>query len=94
MLQLLTGLLPVAEKVLDRVIPDPKAKQKALQKQLEEQAAQQAQIQAQAPEYDFDANLVRDIYAIFNRIYDGFDLGKPKVKKPLPTTFSLEMING
>ena len=31
MLNLLTGLLPVAEKVLDRVIPDPKAKQKALQ---------------------------------------------------------------
>ena len=30
MLQLLTGLLPVAEKVIDRVIPDPKAKQEAL----------------------------------------------------------------
>ena len=31
MLNLLTGLLPVAEKVIDRVIPDPKAKQKALE---------------------------------------------------------------
>jgi len=31
LLNLLTGLLPVAEKVIDRVIPDPKAKQKALE---------------------------------------------------------------
>ena len=30
MLQLLTGLLPVAEKVLDRVIPDPTARAKAM----------------------------------------------------------------
>mgnify|MGYP003132037561 FL=1 len=45
-------------------------------------------------EYEFDANLVRDIYAIFKRTYKGFDLGKPKVKEPLPKTFSLEMING
>jgi len=45
-------------------------------------------------EYEFDANLVRDIYAIFKRTYDGFELGKPKVRKPLPKTFSLEMING
>jgi len=42
-------------------------------------------------EYEFDANLVRDIYAIFKRTYDGFELGKPKVRKPLPKTFSLEM---
>jgi len=40
-------------------------------------------------EYEFDANLVRDIYAIFKRTYDGFELGKPKVRKPLPKTFSL-----
>ena len=45
-------------------------------------------------EYEFDANLVRDIYAIFKRTYDGFELGKPKVRKPIPKTFSLEMING
>jgi hypothetical protein len=31
LLNLLTGLLPVAKKVIDRVIPDPKAKQKALE---------------------------------------------------------------
>ena len=45
-------------------------------------------------EYEFDANLVRDIYAIFKRVYKGFELGKPKVKDPIPKTFSLEMING
>jgi hypothetical protein len=45
-------------------------------------------------EYEYDANLVRDIYAIFKRTYDGFDLGKPKVRKLIPKTFSLEMLNG
>ncbi len=44
-------------------------------------------------EYQFDANLVRDIYAVFKRVYKGFVLGKPKIKEPIPKTFSLE-ING
>ena len=30
MLNLITGLLPVAEKVLDKVLPDPEAKAKAV----------------------------------------------------------------
>ena len=45
-------------------------------------------------EYEFDATLVRDAYAMFKRIYKGFELGKPKIKEPIPKTFSLEMING
>ena len=48
MLQLLTGLLPVAEKVIDRVIPDPKAKQEALKELAElEQKAELAKIEAE-----------------------------------------------
>ena len=30
MLNLITGLLPVAEKVLDKILPDPEAKAKAI----------------------------------------------------------------
>jgi hypothetical protein len=48
MLQLLTGLLPVAEKVIDRVIPDPKAKQQALKELAElEQKGELAKIEAE-----------------------------------------------
>ena len=48
MLQLLTGLLPVAEKVIDRVIPDPKAKQEALKELAElEQKGELAKIEAE-----------------------------------------------
>ena len=48
MLQLLTGLLPVAEKVIDRVIPDPKAKQEALKEIAElEQKGELAKIEAE-----------------------------------------------
>ena len=48
MIQLLTGLLPVAEKVLDRVIPDPKAKQKAIEALKElDQKGELAKIEAE-----------------------------------------------
>jgi putative Mn2+ efflux pump MntP len=47
-IQLLTGLLPVAEKVLDRVIPDPKAKQKAIEALKElDQKGELAKIEAE-----------------------------------------------
>ena len=53
MLQLLTGLLPVAEKVLDRVIPDPKAKQRALQELAKlEQEGELAKIEAEFADLD------------------------------------------
>ena len=48
MIQLLTGLLPVAEKVLDRVKPDPKAKQKAIEALKElDQKGELAKIEAE-----------------------------------------------
>jgi len=48
MLQLLTGLLPVAEKVIDRVIPDPKAKQQALKELAEmEQKGELAKLESE-----------------------------------------------
>ena len=48
MLQLLTGLLPVAEKVIDRGIPDTKAKQEALKELAElEQKGELAKIEAE-----------------------------------------------
>ena len=48
LLNLLTGLLPVAEKVIDIVIPDPKAKQKALQELAQlEQKGELAKIEAE-----------------------------------------------
>lgn len=44
----MTGLLPVAEKVLDRVIPDPKAKQKAIEALKElDQKGELAKIEAE-----------------------------------------------
>ena len=47
------GLLPVAEKVLDRVIPDPKAKQKALQELAKlEQEGELAKIEAEFADLD------------------------------------------
>jgi hypothetical protein len=53
MLQLLTGLLPVAEKVIDRVIPDPKAKQQALKELAElEQKGELAKIEAEFSDKD------------------------------------------
>ena len=48
MLQLLTGLLPVAEKVIDRVIPDPFEKQKALKELAElEEKGELARMEAE-----------------------------------------------
>jgi len=48
MLNLLTGLLPVAEKVLDRIIPDPTAKAKAiLELQKLEQSGELRKIEAE-----------------------------------------------
>jgi len=53
MLQLLTGLLPVAEKVIDRVIPDPFEKQKALKELAElEQKGELAKIEAEFGDKD------------------------------------------
>ena len=53
MIQLLTGLLPVAEKVLDRVIPDPKAKQKAIEALKElDQKGELAKIEAEFADKD------------------------------------------
>jgi len=52
-IQLLTGLLPVAEKVLDRVIPDPKAKQKAIEALKElDQKGELAKIEAEFADKD------------------------------------------
>jgi|TARA_E500000318_G_C3359770_1_gene134221 hypothetical protein len=53
MLQLLTGLLPVAEKVLDRVIPDPTARAKAM-KELKsmEQKGELAKLEAEYADRD------------------------------------------
>jgi len=48
MLQLLTGLLPVAEKVIDKVIPDPFEREKALKELAElEQKGELAKIEAE-----------------------------------------------
>ena len=48
MLQLLTGLLPVAEKVIDKVIPDPFEREKALKELAElEQKGERAKIEAE-----------------------------------------------
>jgi hypothetical protein len=53
MLQLLTGLLPVAEKVIDRVIPDPFEKQKALKELAElEQKGELARMEAEFSDKD------------------------------------------
>jgi hypothetical protein len=53
MLQLLTGLLPVAEKVIDRVIPDPKAKQQALKELAElEEKGELARMEAEFSDKD------------------------------------------
>ena len=41
-------------------------------------------------EYDYRPDLVKPIYTIFQEVYDGFQLGEPKVKKPTPRIFSLE----
>ena len=42
-------------------------------------------------EYKYDEELVRDTYKMFMRFYDGFQLGKPKTRKPLPNKFKLEV---
>ena len=48
MLNLITGLLPVAEKVLDKIIPDPEAKAKAiLELQKLEQSGELQKIEAE-----------------------------------------------
>jgi len=53
LLNLLTGLLPVAEKVIDRVIPDPKAKQKALESLRElDQKGELARMEAEFADKD------------------------------------------
>jgi|TARA_X000001382_G_scaffold130819_1_gene127091 hypothetical protein len=53
MLQLLTGLLPVAEKVIDRVIPDPFEKQKALKELAElEEKGELARMEAEFSDKD------------------------------------------
>jgi hypothetical protein len=41
-------------------------------------------------EYDYRPELVKPIYTIFQEVYDGFELGKPKLKKPAPRIFSLD----
>ena len=53
MLQLLTGLLPVAEKVLDRVIPDPTARAKAMKELRDmEQKGELAKLEAEYADRD------------------------------------------
>ena len=34
--------------------------------------------------------LVKPIYTIFQEVYDGFQLGEPKLKDPAPRVFSLD----
>jgi len=41
-------------------------------------------------EYDYRPDLIKPVYTIFQEVYDGFELGKPKVKEPAPRSFSLE----
>jgi hypothetical protein len=53
MLQLLTGLLPVAEKVIDRVIPDPFEREKALKELAElEEKGELARMEAEFSDKD------------------------------------------
>ena len=53
MLNLITGLLPVAEKVLDKVLPDPEAKAKAvLELQKLEESGELKKIEAQFADKD------------------------------------------
>tara|TARA_R110002051_G_scaffold323084_1_gene415598 strand:- start:999 stop:1796 length:798 start_codon:yes stop_codon:yes gene_type:complete len=41
-------------------------------------------------EYQYRPDLIKPVYTIFQEVYDGFELGKPKVKEPVPKVFSLE----
>ena len=41
-------------------------------------------------EYQYRPDLIKPVYTIFQEVYDGFELGKPKVKEPIPRVFSLE----
>lgn len=43
-------------------------------------------------EYDFDWGFVKDTHTMFLRFYEGFELGKPKIRNTLPNTFKLEAI--
>jgi sulfur relay (sulfurtransferase) DsrC/TusE family protein len=48
-------------------------------------------------EYKYDEELVRDVYRMFNRFFDGFSFGVPKTKAPLPNHFKLnirEVVHG
>ena len=57
MLNLITGLLPVAEKVLDKVLPDPEAKAKAvLELQKLEESGELKKIEAQFADNDSARN--------------------------------------
>lgn len=42
-------------------------------------------------EYKYDEELVRDIYRMFNRFFDGFSFGIPKTKTPLQSHFELDI---
>jgi hypothetical protein len=42
-------------------------------------------------EYEFQPEMVHHAHAIFSRCYDGFQLGKPRIKDKAPRVFSLDM---
>ena len=41
-------------------------------------------------EYDYRPDLIKPVYTIFQQVYDGYELGKPKLKESAPKVFSLE----
>ena len=42
-------------------------------------------------EYKYQPEMVQHVYSIFSQCYDGFSLGKPRIKEKAPKTFSLDM---
>ena len=42
-------------------------------------------------EYKFGPDMVHHVYAIFSQCYDGFTLGKPRLRDKAPRVFSLDM---
>tara|TARA_R100001463_G_scaffold28418_1_gene65117 strand:+ start:763 stop:1560 length:798 start_codon:yes stop_codon:yes gene_type:complete len=41
-------------------------------------------------EYKYRPDLIKSVYTIFQEVYDGFELGKPKTKEPAPKVFNIE----
>jgi len=42
-------------------------------------------------EYKYRPDLIKPVYTLFQELYNGFELGKPKVKESTPKVFSLQV---